>query len=98
MSVCAQMASARLAKHDLQAKLLTAFAATSHFNPNDKSFPSVGVVLPMPTADPVLTASAAARPGKPLSLLGSRTGNHSPKTLPGPPAGYRRRPARETPT
>jgi DNA polymerase V len=59
MSVYAQMASARLAKHDLQAKLLTAFAATSHYNPNDKSFPSVCVTLPMPTADPVLLTKAA---------------------------------------
>ncbi len=39
LSVYGQMASARLAKHDLQAKLLTAFAATSVYNPNDKSFP-----------------------------------------------------------
>ena len=59
MSVYAQMASARLAKHDLQAKLLTAFAATSHYNPNEKSFPSVCVALPMPTADPVLLTKAA---------------------------------------
>jgi DNA polymerase V len=59
MSVYAQMASARLAKHDLQAKLLTAFAATSHFNPNEKSFRSVCVALPMPTADPVLLTKAA---------------------------------------
>ncbi|XAS74029.1 Y-family DNA polymerase [Micrococcaceae bacterium Sec5.1] len=59
MSVYAQMASARLAKHDLQAKVLTAFAATSHFNPNEKSFPSVCVALPMPTADPLLLTRAA---------------------------------------
>lgn len=59
MSVYAQMASARLAKHDLQAKLLTAFAGTSHYNPNENSFPSVSVALPMPTADPVLLTKAA---------------------------------------
>ena len=59
LSVYGQMASARLAKHHLQAKLLTAFAATSVYNPNDKSFPAVNVKLPMPTADPVLLTRAA---------------------------------------
>lgn len=59
LSVYAQMASARLAKHDEQAKLLTAFAATSYYNPNDRSFPSVNVPLPMPTADPVILTKAA---------------------------------------
>ncbi|MFK0007763.1 Y-family DNA polymerase [Paenarthrobacter sp. NPDC090520] len=59
MSVYAQMASARLAKHTLQAKVLTAFAATSHFNPTEKSFPTTCVVLPAPTADPVLLTKAA---------------------------------------
>lgn len=59
LSVYGQMASARLAKHHLQAKLLTAFAATSVYNPNDKSFPAVNVKLPMPTADPVLLTKAA---------------------------------------
>src|SRR5919112_731188 len=46
MSVYGQQASARLAKHGLQAKVLTAFAGTSHFNPNDTSYPSVCVPLP----------------------------------------------------
>ncbi|MCQ9163958.1 Y-family DNA polymerase [Arthrobacter sp. STN4] len=59
MGLYAQQASARLAKHQLQAKVLTAFAATSHYNPADTSFPSVCVPLPMPTADPVLLARAA---------------------------------------
>lgn len=59
MSLYAQQASARLAKHNLQAKLLTAFAATSYYNPGDTSYPSVCVPLPMPTADPVLLARAA---------------------------------------
>lgn len=59
MSVYAQQASARLSKHGQQAKVLTAFAATSHYNPNDKSFPSVCVPLPMPTADPVILTRAA---------------------------------------
>jgi len=59
LSVYGQMASARLAKHDLQAKLLTAFAQTSVYNPNDRSFPTVSVKLPMPTSDPVLLTRAA---------------------------------------
>lgn len=59
MSVYAQQASARLAKHQLQAKVLTAFAATSYYNPADTSYPSVVVPLPMPTADPVILAKAA---------------------------------------
>lgn len=59
MSVYAQQASARLAKHGLQAKILTAFAGTSHYNPLDTSYPSVCVTLPMPTADPVLFTRAS---------------------------------------
>ncbi|WP_043485066.1 Y-family DNA polymerase [Arthrobacter sp. SPG23] len=59
MSVYGQQASARLAKHSLQAKVLTAFAGTSHYNPLDTSYPSVCVTLPMPTADPVLLTRAA---------------------------------------
>ncbi|HSN36832.1 MAG TPA: Y-family DNA polymerase [Arthrobacter sp.] len=59
LGVYAQLASARLARHGLQAKVLTAFAATSYFNPRASSFPSVCVPLPMPTADPVLLARAA---------------------------------------
>ena len=59
MSVYGQQASARLAKHGLQAKVLTAFAGTSHFNPKDTSYPSVCVPLPMPTADPVILTKAA---------------------------------------
>ncbi|MDQ0675008.1 DNA polymerase V [Pseudarthrobacter siccitolerans] len=58
LSVYAQMASGRLAKDNLQAKLLTAFAGTSHFNAQQTSFPSVCVPLPMPTADP----SSSSRP------------------------------------
>jgi DNA polymerase V len=49
MSVYGQQASARLAKHGLQAKVLTAFAGTSHYNPEDTSYPSVCIPLPMPT-------------------------------------------------
>lgn len=59
MSVYGQQASARLAKHDLQAKVLTAFAGTSHYNAQDTSYPSVCVPLPMPTADPVILTRAA---------------------------------------
>ncbi|MDJ0315773.1 Y-family DNA polymerase [Arthrobacter antibioticus] len=59
LSLYAQRASARLAKHHLQAKVMTAFAATSYYNPGDTSYPSVCVPLPMPTADPVLLGRAA---------------------------------------
>ncbi|WP_243400256.1 Y-family DNA polymerase [Arthrobacter glacialis] len=59
MSVYAQQPSARLAKHGLQAKVLTAFAGTSHYNQDNISYPSVCVPLPMPTADPVLLHKAA---------------------------------------
>ncbi|MEW9870985.1 Y-family DNA polymerase [Arthrobacter sp. HS15c] len=59
LSVYGQQASARLAKHHLQAKVLTAFAGTSHFNQKDTSYPSVCVPLPMPTADPVILTKAA---------------------------------------
>ncbi|WP_320535767.1 Y-family DNA polymerase [Pseudarthrobacter sp. IC2-21] len=53
MSVYGQQASARLAK------VLTAFAGTSHYNAQDTSYPSVCVPLPMPTADPVILTKAA---------------------------------------
>ena len=59
LGLYAQQASARLAKHGLQAKVMTAFAATSYYNPGDTSYPSVCIPLPMPTADPVLLARAA---------------------------------------
>lgn len=59
LGVYGQQASARLARHGLQAKVLTAFAATSYYNPDSSSNPSVCVPLPMPTADPVLLARAA---------------------------------------
>jgi DNA polymerase V len=59
LSVYGQQASARLAKHGLQAKVLTAFAGTSHFNPKDTSYPSACVPLPMPTADRVILTKAA---------------------------------------
>ena len=59
LSVYAQQASARLSRHHLQAKVLTAFAGTSEYHPQDKSFPSACIPLPMPTADPVLLTRAA---------------------------------------
>jgi DNA polymerase V len=59
LSLYAQQASARLAKHGLQAKVLTAYAATSYYNPQDTSYPSACISLPMPTADPVLLTRAA---------------------------------------
>lgn len=59
LSVYAQQASARLSRHGLQAKVLTAFAGTSHFNQDKVSYPSICVSLPMPTADPVLLRKAA---------------------------------------
>ena len=58
--VYAQQASARLATHGLQAKVLTAFAATSHYNPQDSSNPTVCVGrCPCQPRIPVLLARAA---------------------------------------
>jgi DNA polymerase V len=59
MAIYAQRASIRLAKDNQQAKLMTCFAGTSHFNQTAASFPSVTVKLPVPTADPVLLTKAA---------------------------------------
>ncbi|MDT0169193.1 Y-family DNA polymerase [Pseudarthrobacter sp. BRE9] len=59
LSIYGQQASARLSKHGLQAKVLTAFAATSPFRDHEQAYPSVCVSLPMPTADPLLLTKAA---------------------------------------
>ena len=59
LSIYGQQASAKLSKHELQAKVLTAFAATSPFRDNEQAYPSVCVSLPMPTADPLLLTKAA---------------------------------------
>lgn len=59
LSIYGQQASARLSKHGLQAKVLTAFAATSPFRNHEQAYPSVCVSLPLPTADPVLLTKAA---------------------------------------
>ncbi|TLM88326.1 Y-family DNA polymerase [Pseudarthrobacter sp. NamE5] len=59
LGIYGQQASARLSKHGLQAKVLTAFAATSPFRQHEQAYPSVCVSLPMPTADPLLLTKAA---------------------------------------
>ncbi|HEX9086129.1 MAG TPA: Y-family DNA polymerase [Arthrobacter sp.] len=59
MAIYAQRAAIRLAKDSQQAKLMTCFAGTSHFNASAASFPSVTVKLPVPTADPVILTRAA---------------------------------------
>ncbi|MCO4263755.1 Y-family DNA polymerase [Pseudarthrobacter sp. MDT3-26] len=58
-SIYAQNAAVRLARENLQAKVLTCFAGTSHFNQTASAFPSATVKLPAPTADPVLLTKAA---------------------------------------
>jgi DNA polymerase V len=59
MAIYAQSAAVRLAKEKLQAKIVTCFAGTSHFNAQVSAFPSAVVKLPAPTADPVLLTKAA---------------------------------------
>lgn len=62
LSIYAQQAAARLARHRQQAKQLLAFAGTSHFvAAADRHHPSVSVPLPVPTADPVDLTKAALR-------------------------------------
>jgi DNA polymerase V len=60
LSVYGQQAAARLVKHHQKAKLLTVFAATSHFAAQ-RDFPNMLVPLPAPTWDPVVLAKAAGR-------------------------------------
>jgi len=93
LSIYGQNASARLAKHGLQAKVLTAFAGTSPFSGQEQSYPSVCVPLPMPTADPLLLTRAAhallpnIREGMRYAKVGLMltdlrpTGNQSPLEL-----------------
>lgn len=59
LGVYAQRAAARLHKHHRQAKVLTAWAMTSHYAPVAHHGPSATVTLPAPTADPVLLTRAA---------------------------------------
>ncbi len=60
LSIYAQQAATRLVRQKQVAKLLTAFAGTSHYS-EQRSFPSVMVKLPAPTADPVELTRAAHR-------------------------------------
>jgi DNA polymerase V len=59
MAIYAQQAAIRLARDHQQAKLMTCFAGTSHFNERASSFPSATVKLAAPTADPVILTKAA---------------------------------------
>ncbi len=59
LSVYAQGAASRLARKDLQGRVLTAFAATSPFSSGRKSSPTVCVPLPAYTADPLELTRAA---------------------------------------
>lgn len=62
LSIYAQQAAARLARHHQHAKHLMAFAGTSHFAAAaERHHPSVSVPLPAPTADPVELTRAAMR-------------------------------------
>lgn len=59
MGIYAQQASARLHKHQKQAKVLTAWAMTSYYNQQQSHQPAITVPLPGATADPVLLTKAA---------------------------------------
>lgn len=59
MGIYAQQASARLHKHNKQARVLSAWAMTSHYNANQSHSPAVTVALPGPTSDPLLLTRAA---------------------------------------
>ena len=60
LSIYAQQAAARLAKHQQVSGSLTAFAGTSHHNANSH-YPSISTHLAPPTADPVELTRAATR-------------------------------------
>ena len=59
LSVYAQMAATRLHRHQREAKVLTAWAMTSHFNDQQSHQPAITVALPGHSADPVVLAKAA---------------------------------------
>ncbi|UTT40472.1 Y-family DNA polymerase [Glutamicibacter mishrai] len=59
MGIYAQQASARLHKHQKQAKILSAWAMTSYYNQHQDHQPVITVKLPGPTADPVVLTRAA---------------------------------------
>lgn len=60
LSIYAQQASTRLVKHNQVAKILTAFAGTSHHTEQVR-YPSQVIKMPFPTADPVELTRAAHR-------------------------------------
>ncbi|MGJ3405244.1 Y-family DNA polymerase [Glutamicibacter sp. Je.9.36] len=59
MGIYAQQASARLHKHQKQAKILSAWAMTSYYNQHQDHQPAITMKLPGPTADPVVLTRAA---------------------------------------
>ncbi|MHA6969368.1 Y-family DNA polymerase (plasmid) [Glutamicibacter bergerei] len=59
MGIYAQQASARLHKHQKQAKILSAWAMTSYYNQHQDHQPTITVKLPGPSADPVVLTKAA---------------------------------------
>jgi DNA polymerase V len=61
LSVYAQGAASRLARKDLQGRVLTAFAGTSPFSSGARSSPSICIPLPVHTADPLELTRAAHR-------------------------------------
>lgn len=61
LSVYAQGAASRLARKDLEGRVLTAFASTSPFSTGTKSSPSICIPLPAHTANPLELTRAAHR-------------------------------------
>ena len=59
LSIYAQMAATRLHRHQREAKVLTAWAMTSHFNDQQSHQPAAAVALPGYSADPVVLTKAA---------------------------------------
>ena len=59
LSIYAQMAATRLHRHQREAKVLTAWAMTSHFNDQQSHQPAVTMALPGFSADPVMLTKAA---------------------------------------
>jgi DNA polymerase V len=61
LSVYAQGAASRLARKDLQGRVLTAFAGTSPFSTGTRSSPSICIPLPAHTSNPLELTRAAHR-------------------------------------
>lgn len=59
LSIYAQMASARLHRHNREAKVLSAWAMTSYFNEDQTHHPAVTLSLSGYSADPVVLTKAA---------------------------------------